>query len=90
MIPCALRDVDDGGRPLGAVDIFQFLEEDLDGLAVGRVLRDQVQAWGILDLCGRLVGVEAVGHGGLVDNVEGCDGMGWDGMGWDGMGWDGM
>lgn len=34
------HDVDDGGGPFGAVGVFELFEQDLDGLAVGRVHGD--------------------------------------------------
>ena len=42
------HDVDDRGGPLGAVDVLELLEQDLDGLAVGGVHGDEVNAFGIL------------------------------------------
>lgn len=56
------RDVDKSGRPLQAIGIFQLLEEDLNGLAIGCVLGDEMDAFGILDVGRRLVSVEVVGH----------------------------
>jgi hypothetical protein len=42
------HDVDDGGGPFGAVGVFELLEQNLDGLAVGCVHGDQVDALGVL------------------------------------------
>ena len=42
------EDVDEGGGPLSAIDILKLLEEDLDGLAVGSVHGEEVNAFGIL------------------------------------------
>lgn len=58
------RDVDQRGAPFGAVGIVQLLEHDLCGLAVGRVLREEVQALGLGHLGGRFGDVEVVRHGG--------------------------
>lgn len=44
------RDVDQGGGPFGAVLQGKLLENDLCGLPVGRVLREQDQAFGVLDI----------------------------------------
>jgi hypothetical protein len=38
------HDVDLGGGPLGAVEVGELLEHDLDFLAVGRGLGDEVEA----------------------------------------------
>lgn len=42
------KDIDKGGSPLGAIDILELLEQDLDGLAVGSVHSEEVKAFGIL------------------------------------------
>lgn len=52
------HDVDKSGGPLSAVDILQLLEQDLDGLAIGCVHSQQMKAFGVLHLIGRLVSVE--------------------------------
>ena len=44
------EDVDEGGGPLDAVGVFEFFEEDLDGLAVGGVHGDEVKAFGVLSV----------------------------------------
>lgn len=56
------HDVDERGGPFRAVGILELLEQDLDGLAVGRVHCDEVKAFGVLHLGGRLAGVELVCH----------------------------
>jgi hypothetical protein len=56
------RDVDQCGAPFGAVGVGKLLEHDLRGLAVGRVLRDEVQALGLGDLRGGGGDVEVVGR----------------------------
>ena len=35
-------DVDEGGRPFGVIYIFQFLQQNLNFLPIGRVLSDQM------------------------------------------------
>ena len=42
------EDVDEFGGPLGAIDVLELLEQDLDGLAVGSVHGEEVKAFGIL------------------------------------------
>jgi len=42
------HDVHKRGGPLGAIGVLELLEQDLDGLAVGRVHSDQMNAFGIL------------------------------------------
>jgi hypothetical protein len=42
------HDVHERGGPLGAVRVLELLEEDLDGLSVGRVHCDEVDAFGVL------------------------------------------
>jgi hypothetical protein len=42
------EDVDECGGPLGAIDVLELLEQDLDGLAVGSVHGEEVKAFGIL------------------------------------------
>lgn len=76
------RDVDQRRGPLGAVLVGQFFEDDLRGLAVGRVLRDQVQTFGVFHLCRCLGDVQVVcGHGvqgaagGGVSGVSGEEGV---------------
>jgi hypothetical protein len=57
------RDVDDGRGPLRAVLGSELLEHDLSGLAIGSVLGDQVEAFGVLDVVGGRGDVELVCHG---------------------------
>ena len=42
--------IDQGGRPLRAILHGKLLEQDLCGLAIGRVLGEQVEARSVLDL----------------------------------------
>lgn len=42
------EDVNECGGPLSAIDILELLEEDLDGLAIGSVHGEEVNAFGIL------------------------------------------
>lgn len=42
------HDVHERGGPLGAVRVLELLEEDLDGLTVGRVHCDEMNALGVL------------------------------------------
>lgn len=42
------HDVDECSGPLGSVGVLELLEQDLDGLAVGSVHGDEVNAFGIL------------------------------------------
>lgn len=53
-------DVDECCRPFKAVCVLELFQEDLHGLTVWRVLCDQVQTFGILDIRRRLVCVETV------------------------------
>jgi hypothetical protein len=57
------HDVDERGGPFRAVGVGEFFEEDLRGLAVGRVLRDEVQALGFGHLLGSLGDIQVVRHG---------------------------
>lgn len=57
------HDVNQCGCPFDAVDILQFLEIDLDGLAIGRGHGQKMDAFGILDVVWRLICVEVVRHG---------------------------
>ena len=42
------HDVDDRGSPLGAIGVLELLEENLNGLSIGSVHRNQMNAFGIL------------------------------------------
>lgn len=42
------HDVDEGSGPLGSICVLELFEQDLDGLAVGSVHGDEVNAFGIL------------------------------------------
>ena len=57
------HDVDERGGPFGAVGVAELFEHDLRGLAIGRVLRNQVQAFCFGDLLGGFGDIEVVGHG---------------------------
>ena len=48
------RDVDYCRGPFGVVFLREFFEHNLRGLSIGGVLRDKVQAFGVLDVRGRL------------------------------------
>ena len=54
--------IDQRRRPLGPIRILQFLQQDLHRLSVGRGLRDEMQALGVLDVVRGRVDVEFVGH----------------------------
>lgn len=69
-------DVDQSRRPLCAVSIGQLLEEDLHFLPIGRGLRDEVEAFGVLDRVRRLRDVEVFGHSGQC-----CWGLRWEQVG---------
>ena len=61
------HDVDEGGGPGDggrAVGVFELLEHDLHGLAVGGVHGEEVEALGVLHLGGGFVGVEGSHLGG--------------------------
>ena len=49
------EDVDKCGSPLGAIDILELLEQDLDGLAVRGVHSEEVNAFGVLLLAVSIV-----------------------------------
>ena len=55
--------VDHRRRPLRAVRLGEFFQQDLHFLPVGGRLRDEVQALCVLDLVGRFGDVEMVRHG---------------------------
>ena len=42
------HDVHERSGPLGAIGVLELLEQDLDGLSVGRVHRDEMDALGVL------------------------------------------
>ena len=56
------HNVDQGGRPLGTIDVLELFEQDLDSLAIGRVHGEQVKALGILHIGRGLISVEG-SHG---------------------------
>lgn len=56
------HDVDQGRRPGQSISVLELLEEDLHGLSIGRVHRQEVQALGILDLGRGAVVVDGGGH----------------------------
>lgn len=67
----------EGGSPLRAINISKLFEHDLDFLAIGRALRDEMQSFGILHLVRGGI-FEEVGHlgDGAVD-VEVADFVNW-------------
>ena len=50
-------DVDHCRSELDAIGVFKFFEEDLYGLAVRCALRDQVKAFGVLDIIRGIVAI---------------------------------
>ena len=58
-------DVDDGKGEFGAVRFGQLFQEDLHFLPIGCGLRDEVQAFCLLDVGGSVGDVEVFGHDGL-------------------------
>lgn len=56
------HDVDQRRGPFGPVHVLELLQEDLNLLAIGSALSDEMKTAGIFDRGRRLVGVQGVGH----------------------------
>lgn len=65
------HDIDERRRPFGLVHVLELFQENLDLLAIGGALSDEMETFGFFDRRRRLVGVQGVGHcskGGAMSN----------------------
>jgi len=56
------HNVNDSSGPCRAICLSEFFEKDLNCLTIRSALGDEMKAFGLLDVFGRLVNIKLVGH----------------------------